>query len=549
MAHLEKVYDGGIDMSKTKAAGYVRVSTAEQVEGESLTTQRDKIKKFAEGADLELTRIYADEGISGGSMKERHALAQCLTDGQRGQFSVLIVYRLSRFGRNARELLENYNQLKEAGIQLRSIAEGIDFSTKYGEAMLGLLAVIAQLEKDILKEQMFENRVARAKRGVPTSGKLPYGRTYDRATDKWVLDEDKANLIRKAAEDYLSGTPLKDIAARIGMTDNNLRDILRNRCGDTWTVNFKGTEPITYNIDRILTDDTIEEIKERLEFNRKNNRTDLPGIYVLSGFIRCYDCLSKLSGVTLNYSTSPLRAYRHKTGKCKSFKYIPADGIEKAVFETIFENIIDVPSFEKAIKESMPDQTWIDELKEKITRNEKRLAKVELALDDLVTALLNKTLTAETIKNREAKLLEEKRTISEELETDRQTLKSLPNPEEVKAEANTIRRNLLQQYGGQKRLKKLTFDEKRNLLHWLFDGKDRDGKPYGIYVTSKGLRKNRSVDYFLYGKITGLRTLKNDNINHIDDDTIYETNKLTGHKVGRLHIITLKVNRQGLKNV
>jgi len=194
--------------------------------------------------------------------------------------------------------------------------------------------------------------------------------------------------------------------------------------------------------------------------------------------------------------------------------------------------MVDVPSFEKAIKESMPDQNWIDDLEAKIKRNEKKLAKVELALDDLVTALLNKTLTAETIKNKEAKLLEEKKAINEELENDRQTQKSLPNPEEVKAEANTIRRNLLQQYGGQKRLKKLTFDEKRNLLHWLFDGKDRDGKPYGIYVTSKGLRKNRSVDYFLYGKITGLRTLKNDNINHIDDDTIYGTYKLTRGQEG-----------------
>ena len=517
---------------KIKAAGYVRVSTPSQVDDESLTTQRASIKKFADNGDLELTKIYADEGISGGSMKERHALSQCLTDGQRGMFKVLIVHRLSRFGRNARELLANHEQLKEAGIQLRSIAEGIDFSTKYGEAMLGLLAVIAQLEKDILKEQMFENRVARAKRGVPTSGKLPYGRTYDRVNDKWVLDEEKANLIRKAAEDYLSGTPLKAIAARIGMTENNLRDILRDRCGDTWTVIFKGTEPITYIIPRILTDDIIEQIKERLEFNQKNNRTDLPGIYVLSSFIRCYDCESRLSGSTINYPRFPRRVYRHKYDKCKSFTYIHADGIEKAVFETIFENIVDVIGFEKAIKESLPDQNWIDELKDKIDRSEKRLTKIEVGLEGLVDAVLNHTLTAETIKNRAAKLVEEKKAIGEELTIDRQTLDSVPDPEEVKAEANTIRRNLLERYGGKKRLKELTFDEKRNLLHWLFDGKDAKGMRYGIYITSTGKRKRQKVDYFLYGKITGLRTLKGDNINYFEDDTICETNKLTGGKEG-----------------
>lgn len=87
--------------TKIKAAGYVRVSSKEQVDWESLTTQRKNIKSFAKKNEYALVETYADEGISGGSVKDRHALLRCMHDGQEGRFKMLIVNRLSRFGRNA----------------------------------------------------------------------------------------------------------------------------------------------------------------------------------------------------------------------------------------------------------------------------------------------------------------------------------------------------------------------------------------------------------------------------------------------------------------
>lgn len=188
-----------------KAAGYVRVSSKEQVEGESLSTQRSSIKSYCKARGFKLTDIYADEGISGGTVKERHALLQLLHDGRDGKFNVLVIHRLSRFGRNARELLINNDQLTKTGIQLRSISEGIDFSSKYGKAMLGMLAIIAELERDILTEQMLENRIARAKKGVPSAGQLPFGRSYDKETGTWILDEDKAAALQWVADEYLKG--------------------------------------------------------------------------------------------------------------------------------------------------------------------------------------------------------------------------------------------------------------------------------------------------------------------------------------------------------
>lgn len=95
-----------------KAAGYARVSTAGQVEGESLSTQRNKITTFCQAHGYELTQIYSDEGASGASTKKRPGFQQLLKDAEAGLFNCLLVCDLSRFGRNIKELLESYDRLE-----------------------------------------------------------------------------------------------------------------------------------------------------------------------------------------------------------------------------------------------------------------------------------------------------------------------------------------------------------------------------------------------------------------------------------------------------
>jgi site-specific DNA recombinase len=208
--------------TKIKAAGYVRVSSKEQVDGESLSTQRKSITDFALQHDYKLTEIYADEGISGGTVKDRHALLRCLQDGQNGKFKVLIIHRLSRFGRNARELLKNHKELKGAGIELISISEKIDFTSSYGEFMLIMLAAVAQLERDIIREQMLENRIAGAKKGMPTVGKKPYGREFNKETKEWTVDDDAVKLMTRVADEFLSGkSTLREIARTTPMSYQN----------------------------------------------------------------------------------------------------------------------------------------------------------------------------------------------------------------------------------------------------------------------------------------------------------------------------------------
>ncbi|MDV2503798.1 MAG: recombinase family protein [bacterium] len=509
-------------MSKpnTKAAGYVRVSSKEQTDNESLSTQRQSIKNFAKQHGWKLTDIYADEGISGGSVKDRHALQQCLHDGQDGKFDVLVIPRLSRFGRNARELLNNHEELQKVGIQLHSISEGIDFSNRYGKAMLGLLSVIGELELDIIRETMLENRIARGKKGIPTAGNLPFARTFDKETGEWDLDEKVAGLMRWAAAEYLKGGSLRAIAETLRtrhglrMAYDTLLRALSQRCGDTWTVNFKDEEPITYEVPRILDEETIRRVRERVAHNRVQSRQDVRK-YVLTGFIRSELCGHTLSGQTQTSSGGGVYAYyKHPGGKhreCKVRFGVKVALVENAVFRTIFENTVDAPAFERAIAESLPDERLIKSLEKQVKAMEKELKRIGKELDTLVDLALSGTLAKGTIRGREQSLLKAKEEVVEELEATREKLRSMPDLDEAKAEAYRVRRQLLEHYGSEERLQAMSFDEKKQLLHWLFDGKDQSGTPYGIYVTKRG---RDEFDYFLYGRITGLRTMKGDDINH-----------------------------------
>lgn len=84
--------------------------------------------------------------------------------------------------------------------------------------------------------------------------------------------------------------------------------------------------------------------------------------------------------------------------------------------------------------------------------------------------------------------------VSESLEVDREHLKSLPDIDTMKTEAEYVRRTLLEKFSGKKRLHEMPYDDKRKLFHLLFNGKDHTGARYGIYVDKIGKRQQSKVD-------------------------------------------------------
>jgi DNA invertase Pin-like site-specific DNA recombinase len=118
---------------RPRAAGYIRVSTERQAtEGLSLGEQERRIRAYAEAHGWELVEVFADRGISG-RRDDRPALKRLLAELHR--IDRLIIPKLDRLGRSNRHLLDVFDQLEAADVQLVSVSEAIDTSTPIGKLL------------------------------------------------------------------------------------------------------------------------------------------------------------------------------------------------------------------------------------------------------------------------------------------------------------------------------------------------------------------------------------------------------------------------------
>lgn len=202
--------------TQIKVAGYIRVSTAIQAsEGESLTTQKQQIQDFARQKGWELTNIYADEGLSGTKIEYRTQLQQMIKDAKQGHFSVILFSKLSRFARNAREYQNMSYELEQHGVNLVSIKENIDPTTKTGKMIAGILSLFAQWEHETIKEQMYENKMIRWKENRTFMGVPPFGYTWNKGTKQLEINEQEAEIYRRIVSMYIdTGMGMRDIALK-----------------------------------------------------------------------------------------------------------------------------------------------------------------------------------------------------------------------------------------------------------------------------------------------------------------------------------------------
>ena len=197
-----------------KIAGYVRVSTTSQAEtGESLRTQIGEIKDFAKMKKWELSKIYEDRGLSGGKAESRPGFMSMIADAENKNFQGICFSRLSRFARNAGDFLFYSNRLKEYGVTLFSLKEGIDPSTNTGKLMMGLMALIAEWEKESIREQMATNKMARWSENRTFIGKPPFGYIWDKEKKKLEINPKEAKTYAKMISMYVDqGLSFKSIA-------------------------------------------------------------------------------------------------------------------------------------------------------------------------------------------------------------------------------------------------------------------------------------------------------------------------------------------------
>lgn len=174
-----------------------------QVDGYSLDAQRDKLRKYAAYEDMIVAGEYSDEGFSGKNIQGRQEFQRMLNDIQDGKddVSYVLVFKLSRFGRNAADVLNSLQLMQDFGVNLICVEDGIDSSKDAGKLMISVLSAVAEIERENIRTQTMAGREQKAREGKWNGGFAPYGYKLDNG--ELVIAEDEVEVIRVIYDRYI----------------------------------------------------------------------------------------------------------------------------------------------------------------------------------------------------------------------------------------------------------------------------------------------------------------------------------------------------------
>ena len=201
---------------KTDAV-YARQSV-EKKDSLSIAGQIDLCRRTAGGGEL---RVYKDAGYSGKNT-ERPAFQQLMKDIRADRIGTLYVYRLDRFSRSVADFGQLWEVLQEHHVEFVSVNENFDTKTPMGRAMLHIIMVFAQLERETTAERVRDNYYRRAALGAWPGGPAPYGFDNGRARGRdgsevpSLIPNDKAEVVQRIFREYAAeGMSLGRLARKL----------------------------------------------------------------------------------------------------------------------------------------------------------------------------------------------------------------------------------------------------------------------------------------------------------------------------------------------
>lgn len=216
-------------IEQKRAAIYVRVSTQYQVDRASLPVQRSELMNYAKYAlDIPDFVIFEDAGYSAKNT-DRPDYQQMMARIRTGEFSHLLVWKIDRISRNLLDFAAMYSELKQLGVVFVSKNEQFDTSSAMGEAMLKIILVFAELERNMTAERVSAVFLSRANDGIWNGGKVPFGYAYDKQTKTFSILEDEAKTVRLIYALYESSKSLVTVSKAL-----NERGI-KTRNGSEWS--------------------------------------------------------------------------------------------------------------------------------------------------------------------------------------------------------------------------------------------------------------------------------------------------------------------------
>lgn len=308
---------------ETKVAIYVRVSTTYQIDKDSIPMQKKDLIAYCSlmlGTDN--YEIFEDAGYSGKNT-DRPAFQDMMGRIRKGEFTHVLVWKIDRISRNLLDFAEMYEELQSLRVTFVSKNEQFDTSSAMGGAMLKIILVFAELERNITSERVTATMIARANNGQWNGGRIPFGYDYDSEKMLFSIREDEAEVCRILKDDYIQNKSLIHTARLLNSMGYKTRAGADWSGTSVWIIasspfyagvyrynRYKGTENRTINPEDewvMVTDHhpaifTLEEHEKMAAIRADNSRLlNSPGkthstdnIHIFSGITFCGKCGHKL---------------------------------------------------------------------------------------------------------------------------------------------------------------------------------------------------------------------------------------------------------------
>lgn len=415
-----------------RTALYVRVSTQEQAEeGYSIAEQTDRLKKYCEARGWTVIQTYVDPGYSGSNM-ERPGLKRLIDDINLSQIEMVLVYKLDRLSRSQKDtlyLIEDVFLKNNAAFV--SMNENFDTSTPFGRAMIGILSVFAQLEREQIKERMAMGHAGRAKDGYWRGGSNPpIG--YDFIDGKLIVNEYEAMQIKELFDLFLKGETMHGICKILSNKYTNRYSSWNNHATIGKILrNTMYIGKITYNgieydgkHEAIISSEVFmsaqqryNEISDKMDDHRKS---PYKGKNLLSGLIFCGNCgaryftcscVNKRFGTYYYYKCYSRDGNKEmkKIDGCKNPTYKMED-LDKIVIEEILNLSVNKLELERISKRKIiaPDN--------KLSIIQARISDIDKQISKLMDLYQFGSIPINDIGNRLEKLQSEKSSLQNDID-------------------------------------------------------------------------------------------------------------------------------------
>lgn len=415
------------------AIAYYRFSSHSQNEA-SIDQQKELAHQWADTHGFKIVREYEDAAISG-TTDARPGFQQMLSEVEKIRPNTLIMWKTDRLGRDKYVLAMAKKKIRDAGCEIRLLAEHIPTDGPEGILIEGLMEAMAEYYSRQLSQNIQRGMDYNAQHALYNGHKL-FGYGVDKATKKYIVDQDTAPFVQRMFAEYAAGKPMVEIANELNAQGirttrggkfgvKTLNKMLQNRA---YIGEYRhGDILVEGGMPALIDEATFEKVQKQFAENKRKGSQRARGMdenntprYWLTGKLYCGECGSTMQGVSGTSKTGHKYYYYYcsgqRKGECRLKKARKTD-LEDMVLFTLHNIVEDDANMASLAvdtaayyKQNFRDTAYLEGLEAKRKEVEKSLANL--------VKVIEKGIVSDTVTNRLTQLEEQKNALNEAIETE-----------------------------------------------------------------------------------------------------------------------------------